>query len=153
LGWAKRARSVGWEEYEWTFDGEGRPVEVVCPEGKRGTVESGEAEGRSIARFDPEACEGCPLLGGSCRVEERHRGPMMCVAERSVEVAHMQQQIREEDRSVRAPVEATMRSVKRGLERGPEGDKLPTRGLERARMVLSGAALIVNIRRLHRYRE
>ena len=75
----------------------------------------------------------------------------------------MRQGLREEDRSVRAPVEATMwchppsrtpseRSIKRGLKRGPQGDKLPTRGLERARMVLSGAALMVNMRRLHRWR-
>jgi hypothetical protein len=74
----------------------------------------------------------------------------MYVSERSVEVAQMRQEIREEDRSVRAPVEATMRSVKRGLKGGPgqaaKGDKLPTRGLERARMVMSGATLMVNMR-------
>jgi hypothetical protein len=73
----------------------------------------------------------------------------MYVSERSVEVARMRQDLREKDRSVRAPVEATMRSVKRG----PKGDKLPTRGLGRASMVLHGAALMVNLRRLHRYRE
>ncbi len=67
-------------------------------------------------------------------------------------------------RRERAPVEATMwchtpsrtpsgRSVKRGLRGGPQGDKLPTCGLERARMVMSGAALMVNMRRLHRRRE
>lgn len=57
--------------------------------------------------------------------------------------------VRAEDRSVRAPVEATMRSFKRGLG----GDKLPTRGLARASMVLCGAALMVNLGRLHRWRE
>jgi hypothetical protein len=73
----------------------------------------------------------------------------MYVFERSVEVARMRQGPREKDRSVQAPVEATMWSVKRGLK----GDKLPTRGLARASMVLHGAALMVNLRRLHRRRE
>lgn len=78
----------------------------------------------------------------------------MYVSERSVKVARMRQEIREEDRSVRAPVEATMRSIKRGLKGGgPQGDKLPTRGSERAKMVVYGAALMVNLRRLHRWRE
>jgi hypothetical protein len=141
---------LGWEDYEWTgSDEKGRPTGVVCPEGEEGTVEPGESEGRLIARFEPGACEGCPLLGGACRVEERRAGPTMYVSERSVEVARMRQDLREKDRSVRAPVEATMRSVKRGLK----GDKLPTRGLARASMVLHGAALMVNLRRLHRHRE
>ena len=59
---------------------------MVCPQGKEGTVELGEADGRLTARFDPGVCEGCPLLGGPCRVEERRRGPTMYVSERSVEV-------------------------------------------------------------------
>jgi len=118
-----------------------------------GTVEPGKAEGRLIARFEPEACEKCPLLGRVCRAQKRRKGPTMYLSERSVQVARMRQGIREEDRSVRAPVEATMRSVKRGLKGGPQGDKLPTRGLARASMVLCGAALMVNLSRLHRWRE
>jgi len=141
---------LGWEDYEWIGgEKEGRPTGVVCPKGEKGTVESGEAEGRLIARFEPGACEGCPLLGGACRVEKRRKGPTMYLSERSVKVARMRQGLREKDRSVRAPVEATMRSLKRGLE----GDKLPTRGLRRAKTVIYGAALMVNLRRLHRYRE
>ena len=98
----------GWEKYEWTLGGEGRPSGVVCPKGEEGTVELGEADGRLIARFAPGACEGCPLLGGPCRAEERRAGPTMYVSERSVQVAQMRQEISEENRSVRAPVEATM---------------------------------------------
>jgi hypothetical protein len=141
---------LGWEDYQWTeSDEKGRPTGVVCPEGEEGTVEPGGSEGRLIARFEPGACEGCPLLDGPCRATPRRKGPTMYVSERSVEVARMRQGLREKDRSVRAPVEATMRSVKRGLK----GDKLPTRGLARASMVLHGAALMVNLRRLSRYRE
>jgi hypothetical protein len=148
------ANRLGWEDYEWILGEEGRPTGVVCPKGQEGTVEPGEAEGRLIARFEPGACEGCPLLGGPCRAEERRGRPTMYVSERSVEVARMRQEIREEDRSVRAPVEATMRSIKRGLKGGgPQGDKLPTRGSERVKMVVYGAALMVNLRRLHRWRE
>ena len=132
---------------------EGRPVAVVCPEGQRGTIEPGKKEGRLIARFEPGACAGCPLRGGACRVQKRCGQPTLYVTERSVEVARLRQGIRPEDRSVRAPVEATMRSIKRGLRRGPGGHKLPTRGEARAKMVIYGAALMVNMRRLHRYEE
>jgi hypothetical protein len=156
-----------WEDYTWILgeageaeagdaeagDAEGRPVAVVCPEGQRGTIEPGKKEGRLIARFEPGACAGCPLRGGACRVEERCGQPTLYVRERSVEVARLRQGIRPEDRSVRAPVEATMRSIKRGLRRGPGGHKLPTRGEARAKMVIYGAALMVNMRRLHRYEE
>jgi hypothetical protein len=156
-----------WEDYTWILgeageaeageaeagDEEGRPVAVVCPEGQRGTIEPGKKEGRLIARFEPGACAGCPLRGGACRVQKRCGQPTLYVTERSVEVARLRQGIRPEDRSVRAPVEATMRSIKRGLRRGPGGHKLPTRGEARAKMVIYGAALMVNMRRLHRYEE
>ena len=151
-----------WEDYTWILgvageaeagDEEGRPVAVVCPEGQRGMIEPGKNEGRLIARFEPGACAGCPLRGGACRVQKRCGQPTLYVTERSVEVARLRQGIRPEDRSVRAPVEATMRSIKRGLRRGPGGHKLPTRGEARAKMVIYGAALMVNMRRLHRYEE
>ena len=49
---------------------------------------------------------------------------------------------------MRVVVENTVRSLKRGFP----GSLLPVRGLIRARMMLYLAALMVNVRRLHRYR-
>lgn len=138
---------LGWEAYHWEVDQEGHPQQVTCPQGQRAAVEVGQAEGRFIVRFSSQACAGCPLWGQACRVVERRAGPTLYVDRRTIEVARQRQRLCVEDRSIRAPVEATMRSIKHGWS----GSKLPVRGLVRAAMLLYGAALMVNLRRLHRY--
>jgi hypothetical protein len=55
--------------------------------------------------------------------------------------------MRPEDASIRAVVESTIRSLKRAFP----GSKLPVRGLIRARMMLYPAAMMVNLRRVHRH--
>jgi hypothetical protein len=83
-----------------------------------------------------------------CRVEERKRlPPTLYVTRRSVETALRRQQVCPEDASIRTVVESTIRSLKRAFP----GSKLPVRGLIRARMVLYPAAMMVNLRRLHRH--
>ncbi len=138
----------GWEEYTWEVDEEGQPVRVTCPEGQTAEVAPGPGAERYLARFDRTTCEGCPYFEAECRVQPRvHKPPTLYVGQRDVEVAQQRQRLRPEDRSIRAVVEATVRSLKGGLR----GDKLPVRGLTRARMFLYGAALMVNLRRVHRY--
>ena len=139
--------TLGWEDYDWEVGETGEPEAIACPQGQRARVEPGQAEGRFIVRFSSEDCAGCPLLGGPCRVVERRAGPTLYVERRAIEVALLRRRICAEDRSVRAPVEATMRSIKRGLA----GSTLPVRGLVRASMMLQAAALMVNLRRIHRY--
>ena len=146
-GGQSASETLGWEAYQWSVDEAGRPEAVTCPHGQRARVEPGQAEGRYIVRFSSEACAGCPLLGGACRVEERRAGPTLYLTQRSIEVARQRQRLCPEDRSIRAPVEATMRELKLGFARS----RLPVRGLLRASMMLYGAALMVNVRRLHRY--
>lgn len=143
---------LGWEQYQWEISN-GKPTRVTCPKGQCAEVRPGAAEGRFIARFDRQVCQGCPLLGEACRVVKRKRvGPTLYVQRRSVEVALRRQRLckegrREEDRRVRAVVESTVRSIKHPFG----GDKLPVRGLLRSAMLLYGSALMVNLRRLHRY--
>lgn len=145
-GGQSASEKLGWDAYQWDVDQAGCPEAVTCPQGQRARVEPGRAEGRYIARFSSEACAGCPLLGGPCRVVKRRAGPTFYVTHRSIEVALQRQRLCPEDRSIRAPVEATMRELKLGFA----GSKLPVRGLFRASMMLYGAALMVNVRRLHR---
>ena len=147
-GGQSSAAHWGWEEYTWEVAEEGQPVRVTCPEGQTVEVEPGPGAERYLARFDRTTCEGCPYFETECRVQPRvHKPPTLYVGQREVEVAQQRQRLRPEDRSIRAVVEATVRSLKRGLR----GDKLPVRGLTRARMFLYGAALMVNLRRVHRY--
>jgi hypothetical protein len=138
----------GWDAYTWEVDEEGQPVRVTCPEGQTAEVAPGQGAERYLARFDRTTCAGCPYFKAECRVHPRvHKPPTLYVGQRDVEVARQRQRLRPEDRAIRAVAEATVRSLKRGLR----GAKLPVRGLTRARMFLYGAALMVNLRRVHRY--
>ncbi len=147
-GGKSRAGHMGWELYEWRFDESSQPYQVVCPQGKVGTLMSGNKPERLTARFEgADSCQVCPLLA-ACRVQIKKRvGPTMHVTLRSIQVAIRRQRLRPEDKAIRAPVEASMRSLKWKLRK----DKLPTRGLTSALMYFSAAALMVNLRRLHEY--
>jgi hypothetical protein len=138
----------GWESYTWEMDGDGMPVCVTCPQGVSAQLLPGRAKGRFIARFEAEQCADCPFFGPVCRVRERARfGPSLYVNQRAIEVARRRQQLHPEDTPIRAVIEATVRSLKWPFP----NSKLPVRGLVRARMVIYAAALMVNLRRLHRY--
>ena len=71
----------------------------------------------------------------------------MYVKRSMIDAARRRVHLHPEDRSIRTAVEATMRQIKHPFPSG----KLPVRGLIRARMLIYGAALMVNLRRLHRY--
>jgi len=147
-GGQSSAAHWGWEAYTWEVDEEGQPLRVTCPEGQKAEVVPGQGVERYLACFDRARCADCPYFEAECRVEAGVRKPpTLYIGRRDVEVAQQRQRLRPEDRSIRAVVEATVRSLKRVLR----DDKLPVRGLTRARMFLSGAALMVNLRRVHRY--
>jgi hypothetical protein len=139
-----------WDTYEWEQSDDGTPVGVICPEGYRAALTPSRGEGNFIARFDADCCATCQFFGGRCRVRQGKRvAPTLYVMRRRVEVARRRQQLCPEDGSIRVVVESTVRSLKRAFP----GSKLPVRGLIRARMMLYPAALMVNLRRLHLYRE
>jgi len=138
----------GWEEYTWEVENDGTPLRVTCPQGCTAALFPGRVGNRFLARFEDERCAVCPFFRTKCRVEERKRlAPTLYVTRRGVEVALRRQQMNPEDASIRAVVESTIRSLKRAFP----GSKLPVRGLIRARMMLYPAAMMVNLRRLHRH--
>jgi len=145
-GGKSKAGNMGWELYEWNCDEQGQFTEVRCPQGQVGTLQPGHKPERLIARFgDRERCQNCPLLS-ACRVQLKKRvGPTFHVTLRSIQVALRRQALRPIDKSIRAPIEATMRSLKWPLRK----NKLPVRGLTPALMYFSATALMVNLRRLH----
>jgi len=131
-----KADRFDWSDYQWDDDSS----VVICPEGKRAEVVE-----KKLLQATFTGCEDCPFFKGKCRVVARQKGATLYVSRRSIEVARQRSGLRALDRKVRAPVEATVRSLKRGLS----GSKLPVRGLIRATMVLCASALMVNARRLH----
>jgi hypothetical protein len=138
----------GWDRYTWQMDEDGVPVCVTCPQGVSAQLLPGRAEGRFIARFQTEQCANCPLLGQACRVREcAHLDPSLYVQRRAIQVAQQRQQLHPEDTPIRVVIEATVRSLKWPFP----NSKLPVRGLIRVRMTIYTAALMVNLRRLHRH--
>lgn len=138
----------GWEDYEWQLDEKGNPVEVRCPQGQTAKLEPGKNK-HLLALFDTATCSACPFFNGPCRTAKKRYGARLYVPRKSVHTAQLRQGMRDVDRSVRAVVESTILSIKRGLK----ASKLPVRGLIRAQMYLSGSALMVNMWRLHRWIE
>ena len=67
----------------------------------------------------------------------------------NIRTVYNRQRLRPEDKPIRAAVEATIRSLKHPFP----GGKLPVRGLIRATMVVCCSAMMVNLRRLHAYRQ
>ena len=148
-GGQSSADRLGWEAYTWELDENGRPVRVTCPQGQSVPLEPGQGPERFIARFDSDECATCPLFNQECRVQQRRAGPTVYVRLRSVKAAIQRQHLHPEDKPIRAAVEATVRSVKHPFP----GGKLPVRGLIRATMVVCCSAMMVNLRRLHAYRQ
>jgi len=146
-GGQSAADRAGWETFTWELDGHGEPVRVTCPQGQTVALAPGQKEGRFIARFDPEVCAACSLMGQRCRVQQHKMGPTLYVRLRSIKAALQRQRLRPEDRPIRAVVEAAIRSLKHPFP----GGKLPVRGLIRVTMVVLCSALMVNLRRLYTY--
>jgi hypothetical protein len=145
-GGKSKSGNMGWELYEWGCDEQGQFTKVSCPQGQVGILQPGRKPEYLTARFaDRERCQNCPLLS-ACRVQLKKRvGPTFHVTLRSIQVALRRQALRPQDKSMRAPIEATMRSLKWPLRK----NKLPVRGLTPALMYFSATALMVNLRRLH----
>jgi hypothetical protein len=138
----------GRESYTWEVKDDGTPIAVICPQECRAALLPGRAQGRFIARFDAQRCGACPFFRQVCHVQQRKRvAPTLYVMRREIQVAQRRQRLHPEDGPIRTVVESTIRSLKRAFP----GSKLPVRGLIRARMMLYPAALMVNLRRLHRY--
>jgi hypothetical protein len=77
-GGRSAADKWGREEYTWEVNDEGTPTRVTCPQGCKADLLPGQAEGRFIARFDPDCCAECPFFDSLCRVQDRKQvGPTL----------------------------------------------------------------------------
>ena len=146
---------LGLHTFSWETDEGGVPTWVVCPGGQRVAVTPGRKWGRYLAYFEQETCQVCPLLG-QCPTKRLRRRPVrvLRVTTRQTQVAQLRQrsaQVRAPGRNLRAAVESTVRSVKHPF--GGQGAKLPVRGQGRVAMLIITSALMVNLRRIWRYRR
>ena len=138
----------GWDKYQWQEDETGQPQAVTCPAGQQATLQPGPKAGWGLARFDPQPCAACPFFQQECRVKAYiHTPPTLHVNQRSIQVARLRQGMSSTNYAIRANVESTIHAFKHPFPAG----KLPVRGLVRTHMLVYGSALMVNLRRVHRY--
>jgi len=131
----------------------GTPKTVKCPEGESADVKQCQSTGKYICEFDNKKCSGC--------VSE-NRCPVVLLKRKNVRVLKFNsddwltalriKKSRQHPEYVnkRASVESSVRSIIHPL--GGHLCKLPVRGIERVTQMFIYGALMVNIRRIYRYK-
>lgn len=142
-------------EFTWT-DAAETPAQVTCPQGYTAPLQPGRQTGRYLADFPAETCAGCPLRA-QCPTQPLQQRPVQVlrVSQRQIEVARLRQACATTRNAgpphLRPAVEATVRSLKHPF--GDERSQLPVRGQRRVTMVMIAAGVMVNLRRIWRYRQ
>jgi len=149
-GRAPDPNRTGLADCDLHLEADGRPVKLVCPHGYAADVMPGRKEGRFSARLTDAACP-------ECRFSKHHAGSKSntstCMRFSQVELgrALRRQRMRAYHlgkKSLRAAVEATVGALKRPFN----NDKVPVRGSIRLGQMMIASAVMVNIRRIQRYR-
>lgn len=132
------------DDYTWDLDQDDQPLALVAPTGQRAEVQPGRTPNRFIARFEPSPATT------EAAAAKPPPPPVLYFSRSQLELALRRQRSKQErasGRNLRAAVEATIGALKRPFA----NDKLPVRGLFRVSSMLIGSALMVNLRRIHRY--
>lgn len=146
--------TVGLAAFDWEHT-EDEPTQVTCPHGQTVPVRPGRAKHRYLADFDAAICADCPLRD-HCPTHPLKRRPtrVLRVSRRQIEVAQLRQACAEVATGppfLRPAIEATVRSLKHAI--GSGHSQVPVRGKSRVTMVMIAAGLMVNLRRIWRYRH
>ena len=137
------------DDYQWELNREGQPLALTAPNGQRVEVEPGRQPGRYLARFNQPPERSSPAASPSTSPKPQPP-PVIYFSGQQLDLALRRQrtaQARAAGCNLRAAVEATVGALKRPFN----SDKLPVRGQFRVYMMLIGSALMVNLRRIHRY--
>lgn len=136
-------------DFESTPATEDQPERLTCPHGQTADLEPGRKPERFIARF---TCPpDCPRLA-HCPTQARQTDPRrsLHVDQADLDLAQRRRAARAaraEPGNPRAAVESTVAALKRPFS----NDQLPVRGRFRMSQMIVGSALMVNLRRIHRY--
>jgi len=139
-------------DYQWELDPDGHPLTLTAPNGQQADLVPGRTPDRYIARFDPRPApktETTPPVSDT-PAPKPPPPPVLYFSQPQLDLALRRQrtaQTRATGRNLRVAVEATVGALKRPFA----NDKLPVRGQFRVSSMLLGSALMVNLRRIHRY--
>ena len=137
------------DDYQWELNPEGQPLALTAPNGQRVEVEPGRQPDRHLARFNQPPDSSASPVSASTSAKPQPP-PVLYFSGQQLELALRRQrtaQARAAGCNLRAAVEATVGALKRPFA----NDKLPVRGQFRVNTMLIGSALMVNLRRIHRY--
>jgi hypothetical protein len=125
------------------------PERLTCPYGQTADLEPGRNPDRFIAHF--ECPPDCPLLARCpTRTRQTDTRRSLRVDQADLDLAQrrrLARAARAEPGNPRAAVESTVGALKRPFS----NDQLPVRGRFRMGQMIVGSALMVNLRRIHRY--
>lgn len=144
------AAGLSFHTFEIEATKAGQPKSITCPHGQIGQVVKRPKE-RFIASFEAKSCETCPDRE-RCPTDLLKKKPLRKLYFRAhdLEIARRRQRIEQDGdaiRRIRLVVESTIAAIKRPFRFG----KLPVRGKFRVACLLIGSAMMVNLRRIHRY--
>jgi hypothetical protein len=140
------------DDFVWELDPDGQPVALTAPSGQRADIVPGRKPDRYIARFDPVPLTATapPVPTASLTLAKPAPPPGVYFSHQQLELALRRQRsalARTQEHNLRVAVEATVAALKRPFN----DDQLPVRGSFRVKMMVLGSALMVNLRRIHRY--
>jgi hypothetical protein len=136
-------------DFEPTSATADQAARLICPHGQTADLEPGRNPDRFIARF--ECPPDCPLLARCpTRTRQTDARRSLRVDQADLDLAQRRRSARAaraEPGNPRAAVESTIGALKRPFAH----DQLPVRGRFRMGQMIVGSALMVNLRRIHRY--
>jgi len=150
-GRKKNENVFGLDNFKIEKDDEGKPINIECPNEISGEIKQGKP-GRYSAGFDSNICESCPFKD-KCFAKKLKKKDLFVIrfTDDNIRVALQRQQFEEnkDNLNIRASVESTVRSVIHPF--GGHLCKLPVRGAERIKTMVTLGTAMVNIRRITGY--
>jgi len=140
-------------DFQFEQDAQDLPTCVTCPNGQTAQITRGKTSGLFV-RFPAQACATCLFqLDQRCRARPQLRDPRYFIDFTLQEFRIAQRRKlyltqKQNDHNLRAAVEATVRSLKHPFP----ASKLPVRGKFRMTCLMIASAMLVNVRRIWKYR-
>ena len=140
-------------DFQFEQDPQGQPTCLTCPNEQVAQITRGKTSGL-FARFPAEACSICPFqLNQRCRARPQLRDPRYFIdfTLQEFRIARRRKDYlaqKHNEHNLRAAVEATVRSLKHPFP----ASKLPVRGKFRMTCLMIASAILVNVRRIWKYR-
>ncbi len=151
-GHAPNPERRGLADFQVQCNPEGVLQQITCPQGECLPVLTGCKPHWYVARFDGVVCQACPLHARCpSQFSKSNAWGAFRVSQKQLDVAQRRQPsaaYHQAGKNLRAAVEATIGALKRPFS----DDQLPVGGQFRVGVMMIGFALMVNARRIQRYK-